>query len=268
MRVITRGFVVVAGAALALAGAPPSARGDGAGGLAAAQKSGFSSWRDRTFSAAVDTHGAGEPIRTREIDVAERNDPDGGQRLVLEFTAPADVQGTIYLQQRPRSGEAQEWIWSPQSRKSRRLAPGTADESSSGAELSLRDLAVFVRVLSFGASDAEVTAAGEEVIDGRTYDVLAIAPRTDELPYTGYRLWVAREGGLPLRLEMTGSAGAPPKRVELRDFQTIDGHATPLTVEIVVPSTERRAIFRLRDVKYDRGLPESAFALSRLNRGR
>ena len=42
----------------------------------------------------------------------------------------------------------------------------------------------------------------------------------------------------------------------MRDFQVIDGHATPLTVEITAPGTGRKTIFHLRDVHYDRGLPE------------
>jgi hypothetical protein len=61
---------------------------------------------------------------------------------------------------------------------------------------------------------------------------------------------------------------ASPSAFELRDFTTIDGHVTPLTVEVDAPSTGRRTVFRLRQVRYDRGLPESAFSLARMNRGR
>ena len=263
--------LAVAAAAATLAPAPSCTAfaSPGTDALAAsAKQSGFATWRDRTATVVTESHGEQGVTREREAAVSEMNDPDGGHRTLMEYDSPADVQGTMYLHVRPRSGEEQEWIWTPAARKSRRIAPGGPDEQTSGAELSYRDLETMVRVLQWGEADADATLLADETADGRTLQVIEITSKTNEFPYSKYRLKIGKDDLVPRGLEIIDAEGKPEAIVRIQEIETIDGHATPKRVEIVAPQTDRKSVLRLSDVRYDRDLPDTTFTLARLNRGR
>src|SRR5262249_4049725 len=137
-----------------------------------------------------------------------------------------------------------------------------------GAELSYRDLETLVRVLQWREADAEATLVAEESLDGRQSQLIELTPKGKELPYARYRVWLGTEDVRPYKAEMLDASGAVVRRLLLSDYAVIDGHATPQVVEIIAPGTNRRTVFRLRNVRYATAVPESAFSLGRLNRGR
>ncbi|MEW6269227.1 MAG: hypothetical protein AB1689_08025 [Thermodesulfobacteriota bacterium] len=65
-----------------------------------------------------------------------------------------------------------------------------------------------------------------------------------------------------------GGAGPVPKEIRPSRWETIDGHATPRVVDVAGPDDAWRTVYRLDDVRYDVGLSDAVFSLSRLNRGR
>jgi len=78
-----------------------------------ARRNGTATWRDRTLELTIESRSGDSVTRVREAKVAESNEPDGGHQTFIEFTAPADVEGTLYLHLKPADGEEQEWIYAP-----------------------------------------------------------------------------------------------------------------------------------------------------------
>lgn len=251
--------------ALGSVGAAPALADDGRALLdQAAQRNGTASWHDRTLEVTIESRSGDSTTRTREAEVAERVDPDGGHRTFIEFTAPADVEGTLYLHLLPHDEDEQEWVYAPAARRPRRLTPGQSDETSTGAELGYREVERVTQLLA--ARDAQVQRAGEETVDGRTFEVVRVTPRVRAAGAgASYDLWL--DAG-DLRLHKLVAKGGAAQEVLLGDYAVIDGHATPLLVDVVGPDGGWRTVFRLRDVKYDVGVKDDTFSLARLNRGR
>jgi hypothetical protein len=235
----------------------------------AAQRNGLTTWRDRTLELVIESRSGDSVTRVREAQVSESRDADGGHRTFIEFTAPADVQGTLYLHLAPRDGEEQEWLYAPQARRARRITPGQSDETSTGAELGYRAVAAVARTLSWRDGDAEATLVGDETLDGRTCRVVRLVPRAPEAGDAGYDVWLGSDDLLVHKLVPRGGGDGPtPKEILLSSYETLDGHATPRVVEVVGADDSWRTVFRLGDVRYDVGLADGTFSLSRLNRGR
>ena len=96
----------------------------------AQKKNGFSTWRDRVLEATMESYTT-TLARTREANVSEQTEPRGEHRTFMEFTAPADVTGTLFLHLSPRGEKDQQWVWTPSTRKatlslSASLAPTNA----------------------------------------------------------------------------------------------------------------------------------------------
>lgn len=263
--VLTASLLAIAGLALATPALATSARDllDDA-----ARRNGTATWRDRTLDLTIESRSGDTVTRTREAEVQESNDPDGGHRTFIEFTAPADVEGTLYLHLQPKGEEEQEWIYAPAARRPRRLTPGQSDEMATGAELGYREVERATQVLAWNDAVAEATLLGDETLDGRPCRVVRLAPRS---PRPGaaesYDVWLGAGDLLAYKLVPRGGSGGP-KEILLSDYETIDGHATPRVVDATGPDGTWRTVFKLSDVRYDVGLGDGAFSLARLNRGR
>lgn len=232
----------------------------------AARRNGLASWRDRTLELTIESLSGESQTRVREARVSERNDPDGGHRTLIEFVGPADVEGVLYLHLAPRGGDEQEWVYAPQARRPRRITPGQSDETATGAELGYRKIEALTWLLASPAADLDATLAGDETLDGRPCRVVRLTPR--EAGAQAYDLWLGTEDLLPCALVPRGAEGRTARQVRFSGYEKIDGHATPLLVEVEGPDGAWRTIFRLRDVRYDVGLGDGVFSLARLNRGR
>ena len=231
------------------------------------RRAGMASWHDRKFDLTIESRAGESVARVREAKVEESNDPGAGHRTFIEFTAPADVEGSLYLHLTPADGEDQEWIYAPAARRPRRLAPGQSDESSTGAELSYREVEGLTRMLSWRDLDAEASLVGDETLDGRACHVVRLAPKHPQPGVESYDVWLGSDDLLVYKVVPHGGDRSP-KEILPSAYETIGGHATPLVVDVIAPDGSSRTVFRLRDVHYDVGLGDDAFSMSRLNHGR
>ena len=235
----------------------------------ATKRNGPATWRDRTLTVEIESRSGDSVARTRTADVEESNDRESGQRTFMEFTAPADVEGALYLHLRPRDGDEQEWIYAPAARRPRRLTPGQGDETTAGAELGYRQVERVTEALSWTADDADATLVGDETLDGRACKVVRLTPKKPARSgIESVDVWLGADDLLVYKLVPNGSGPTVPKQIVLAEYETIDGHATPRLIDVTGRDGTWRTVFRLSDVRYDVGLPESAFSLARLNRGR
>src|SRR5437867_4352629 len=186
----------------------------------AQQKNGFSTWRDRVLETTMESY-ATTLQRTREVTVSEQTDPRGEHRTFMEFTAPADTTGTLFLHLSPRGDKDQQWLWTPVTRKARRLADAARDENFMGSDLSYRDLEMLVRIQQWNDDEATATLLPEEPIEGRPCLLVELVPRNREFPYAKYRLWFGRDDFLLWRVDVYDLEGHVFKRITLRNYERI-----------------------------------------------
>jgi len=231
-------------------------------------KNGLTTWKDRQAKLRVESFGPDHAVRELTIDLLEAPDADGGHQTRMVYRSPADTSGMIFLRTSPAEGEPEEWLWTPQARRARRLAKGTSDESALAPDLSYRDFELVTRLLRWDDTRASASIVGEEPIDaGGTATVVEVVPRSASSPYARYRLWL-ETGSLRLtRVDMYDGDGAVRRRVLLRGYRATGAHATPTEVEIARLPGNDKSVIHFEDVRYDVGAPAQAFSLNRVMRG-
>jgi hypothetical protein len=232
----------------------------------AQKKNGFSTWKDRTSSAMMQTYDHGNLVRTRELDVSEQTDPRGEHRTFLRFTSPADVQNTRFLHLSPRGEKDQQWLWAPGTRRTRRLGDAQRDENFFGTDLSYRDLELLVRIQQWNDDEATATLVGEETIDGKPTYLVELVPKNEEFPYSKYRLWFGKDDLLLWRVDVYEGEQVQ-KRVTPSRYEKIGDYQTAMEANIANVQAETNTVFTLRQVKYDAGVSEGVFSVSNLDKG-
>lgn len=231
----------------------------------AQQRNGFTAWRDRKTTATMETYDRETLARVREVEIVEQTEPRGEHRTFMDFTAPADVKGSRFLHLSPRGGKDQQWLWTPGTRKVRRMAEAQRDENFFGTDLSYRDIELLVRIQQWTDDEVKATLeSAEEAVDGVASHVVELVPRNEEFPYSRYRLWFGRDDYLLRRVEVFDEHGALYKRVQLRRFERVQNYATPMEQDVASVPHKTRTVYKLRDVRYDTGVPEDLFSVSNL----
>jgi outer membrane lipoprotein-sorting protein len=233
----------------------------------AQKKNGFSTWKDRTLDATMTTYANGALTRSRELDISEQTDPRGEHRTFMRFVSPADVQGTRFLHLSPRNEKDQQWLYTPTTRRVRRLGDAQRDENFFGADLSYRDLELLVRIQQWNDAESTATLEPDETIEGRPCHVVTLVPKNDEFPnYSKYRLWFAKEDALLWRVDIFDEDTKLFKRVSPRKYERIQDYATAMESNVETVTAGTNTEFTFRQVKYDAGVNEKVFVVSNLDR--
>lgn len=234
----------------------------------AQQKNGFSTWKDRTAETTMTSYSGGSLTRARDIEINEQTDPRGEHRTFMNFTGPADVQGTRFLHLSPRGAADQQWLYTPTVRRVRRLGEAQRDENFFGADLSYRDLELLVRIQQWNDDESTATLGEkDETIDGHACHVVTLIPKNEEFPsYSKYMLWFAKDDSLLWRVDIFDTDQKLFKRVSPKRYQRIGKYATAMSAGIETVPNDTRTDFEFRDVKYDVGIGEGTFAVSNLDR--
>jgi hypothetical protein len=235
--------------------------------VTAQQKNRFSTWRDRTLDSTMESYTTSLQ-RTRELTVTEQTEPRGTHRTFMEFTGPADVTGTLFLHLSPRGEADQQWLWSPNTRRARRLADASRDENFFGTDLSYRDLELIVRIQQWDDTDSTATLDPEEQLDGKPCHVVKLVPRNNEFPYSSYRLWFGTGDFLLWQVDVYDLENRLFKRVRLSRYERIQDYATAQESEVVNVLHNTRTVFKTRNVRYDTDVSEDTFSVANVQRGR
>ena len=234
----------------------------------AQKKNGFSTWRDRVLDTTMETY-AKTLERTREATVTEQTASRGEHRTFMEFTGPSDVNGTLFLHLSPRGDKDQQWIWTPVSRKARRLADASRDENFFGTDLSYRDLELLVRIQQWNDEESTATLEPEEALDGKPCHLVNLVPKNqEEFPYSRYRLWFGTEDSLLWQVEVYDLEGKLFKRVRMDRYERIQDYATAKHSEIANVQYGTHTIFTVKNIRYNSNVPDDTFAVSNVQKGR
>jgi hypothetical protein len=233
----------------------------------AQQKNGFSTWRDRTMTASMESYDKGTLARTREITIVEQTDPRGEHRTFIRFIAPADVKDTRFLHLSPRGDKDQQWLWTPTTRRTRRLGEAQRDENFFGSDLSYRDLELLVRIQQWNDDEAKATLVGEETIDGAPTYLVELAPKNDEFTYAKYRLWFGKDDLLLKRVDVYENADTVLKRVTPKKYELNGKYQTAMAADVANLDADTHTSFAFREVRYDQDVADGTFAVANLDHG-
>src|SRR5262245_22070291 len=96
-------------------------------------------WKDRTQTLQLVTQ-LKSAERRRELRAYSRRYPAGEDKSVFFFTGPAEVRGVGFLQWDHGSNDGEQWLFTPETGRTRRIATQDRGQSFMGTAFSYRDL--------------------------------------------------------------------------------------------------------------------------------
>jgi hypothetical protein len=237
-------------------------------------RNGFSTWHDRRSLVTLEPFDGGDGGVAREAVVYERTDPRGEHRTLMEYLSPDDFKGTRFLHVSPRGRRQEWWMWTPATRRTRKLGgtyPGLQrDEIFLMSDLSYSDLVVLVRIQQW--TDAEGTASldGEEACGEQTCDRVVLVPAkdNDEFPCARYRLWFSRDDRLLRKAELYDPESRLMKTITCDGYFPSGRFRTARSCVIEHVKTQARSTITVKEVSYDSDLGDELFTLGHLGEAR
>ncbi|MBX3263356.1 MAG: outer membrane lipoprotein-sorting protein [Labilithrix sp.] len=173
-------------------------------------------------------------------------------KSVITFQAPADVAGMKFLQIQNADADDERFLYTPELKRSRRIAGSNRSESFMGTDFSYADLDG--RDLRQSSS---VLKADETVGKFDCYRVAA-TPKNGDAVYARIELWVRKDNYVPLKWVMFDKRSQPVKTLVAREIQRHGGRwfitgsrmtdvTTGRSTELVLEKIDRREDIPLDD---------------------
>lgn len=165
---------------------------------------------------AVVTEKSGKS-RSLVFDAKSRRTAPPLGKSVLTFSAPADVAGMKFLQIQNSSSDDERYLYTPDLKRSRRIAGSNRNDSFMGTDFSYADMDG--RDLRGSSS---VLKADENIGKFECFHLVATPTNSDAI-YGKYELWVRKDNFVPLKEIMFDKAGSPVKTYMSREIQKHGG---------------------------------------------
>ena len=204
--------------------------------------------------------------RVVDIDSYERRSADGRSATVAFLRAPADVQGTAFLGVRDAGQPAQQWLYLPWSRNTRRIAR-PAGEAFMGSDLTYVDIELLREMPTWSENDATPRLLRQEDVDGVPAHVIALVPKRADAPYPRVVVWLGVPDLIARRIDLHDGESDVRKRIRQSDIREIAGIPVARRIEIETVAAKTRTEISVIDVRLNQGLDESLFTKAALERG-
>ena len=158
--------------------------------------------------------------RIRKNTMASMSFPDGTEKRIIKFSAPAEVKGTgILIFDHPEE-EDDMWIYLPALRKTRRIVSSEKSKSFMGSEFSNADMT------APALEDFNYRILKEDMLDGEPCYQIESVPKTEELAreygYSRSVSWIGKNNYLALKTDYYGKDGTLFKTITNEEFKELD----------------------------------------------
>ena len=168
----------------------------------------------------LEIHDARGNVRVRETTMASRLYPDGTEKRVIIFLAPADVRGTGMLIFDYPEKDDDMWIYMPSLHKTRKIVTTEKSKSFMGSEFSNADLTIG------NLDDFTYTLSGEEEIRGEKCWKIRVLPVNQKIAseynLTEKTLWISQKDKVPRQALFTDLNKKPWKEMSYEGIRELD----------------------------------------------
>ena len=199
--------------------------------------------------------------RTLAFEAKSRRQDASLGRSLLTFRAPADVAGMRFLQVQNKEGDDERYLYTPDLKRSRRVAASSRGDSFMGTDFSYADLDA--RELRTGKAKLE----GEETVGKIPCWHLHVTPRSADAVYGRLELWVREDSYVPLKWVIYDRTGKLQKTLVARELRRMDGRWFVTMSRMTQHVTGRSTDLLLERVTPKNDIPSEAFSLRALERG-
>ena len=184
----------------------------------------------------------------------------GDSKMVLHFTAPADVKGVALLVVNHPDRASDQWMWTPALERDRRIALQDRSTRFFATDFSFEDL----EERDVNQFDFKLT--GEEPVDGVSCWRIEARPRQSKSSqYTLSRMWIRKDNYVAARYENL-IKDQVVRRLHQTDIRQVQGVWTACVLEMTDLRRNSRTILRTEKLEYNTPMNADDFTLPALRR--
>lgn len=185
----------------------------------------------------------------------ERTGPPGNSKVMLRFSAPAEIRGVALLVWNHTGRPADIWLYTPALARHRRIAQQDRSTKFAGTDFSFEDL----EEDDLSQWDYSELQDAEESGEA-CWRITARRKTVRRSQYDKNWLWISKSRWTPLRMDKWRD-NQVVRRVHLRKLEQRQNIWTPMLVEIADMAERSRTTLQLFSATYDARLPDSLFTL-------
>ncbi len=193
-------------------------------------------------------------VRARTLEVRD----DGDKTLVI-FDNPPDVEGTAFLSYTHWTRPDDQWLYLPALKRVKRIASGNKSGPFVGSEFAYEDLT------SQEVERYTYKYLREEPHEGRPSLVIERYPVYEYSGYTRQVVWIDRTIYRPVKTEYYDRKDALLKTLTFHDYRSyLERFWRPERMEMVNHQTGKRTTLLWKDYRFRQGLTDRDFTENRL----
>ena len=190
----------------------------------------------------------------------ERTGSHGASRMVLRFTAPAEVKGVALLVVNHPDRASDQWMWTPAIERDRRIALQDRSTRFFGTDFSFEDLE------ERDVDQYDYSMLGDDVVEGMACWKIASIPRQSKSSqYTRSVVWVRKDIYAFARIE-SYIRDQVVRRLDYGDYQDVQGIWTARRLEMNDLRRGSRTRLTLESLQYNVPTKQEDFTLQALRR--
>ncbi len=263
---VTTVSVIFGCALFLLADAPAYARGESAlRGLEIAQRAdstdhGFNN-SEVNLTMVLRNSAGSEDLRSLKVTTLEIMDDSAGDKSLVIFSTPKDIDGTALLSHSRILQPDSQWLYLPALKRVKRISSANKSGPFVGSEFAFEDFT------STELNKYDYDYLREETCGEFTCDVLTRFPRYKYSGYTKQIAWIDQVEYQIRKVEFYDRRGALLKTLNLKDYRQYgDKFWRSHRLEMVNHQTGKSTDLLYGDYRFDVGLTERDFVKSRLTR--
>ncbi|MEO1240370.1 MAG: outer membrane lipoprotein-sorting protein [Pseudomonadota bacterium] len=201
-----------------------------------------------------------ETVRNFSFTTLEKETEDVGDKSLVVFQSPRDVEGTALLSHAKILDPDDQWLFLPALKRVKRISSSNKSGAFVGSEFAFEDFTI-TELNKF-----TYNYVGEEELDGMTMDVIERFPRYEKSGYTKQKSWVDQDIFQARKLEFYDRKGELLKTLILSDYREYDGVWRAHTLSMVNAQTGKQTDLVYDTYSFKNGLDANDFQQGILTR--
>ena len=201
-----------------------------------------------------------ESARQLTFRTLEKDDETVGDKSLVIFHSPKDVEGTALLSHAKILDPDDQWLYLPALKRVKRISSANKSGPFVGSEFAFEDFTI-TELNKF-----TYAYVGEDSYESMAVDVVDRFPRYERSGYTRQRVLIDRAILQPRKLDFFDRKGDLLKTLELSDYRDYDGIWRPHRMAMVNHQTGKSTDLVYETFAFGAGLQEADFSKGVLNR--
>jgi hypothetical protein len=201
-----------------------------------------------------------ESTRSLRIATLEKPDETVGDKSLVLFDTPRDIEGTALLSHAKILDPDDQWLYLPALKRVKRISSSNKSGPFVGSEFAFEDFTA-IELNKF-----DYRYVGTEACGDLTCDVIERTPRYENSGYTRQVSWVDQTDFQIRKVEFYDRRGDLLKVLELSDYRNYEGVWRAHLLSMTNVQTRKQTQLVYGDYSFGVGLAENDFVKGRLSR--